>query len=220
VTEPELATARAVYDATAERYAQVVGTDVNAACEGPLDRACLNAFSELPGLTAGRVADVGCGPGRVAGFLAARGLTTIGLDMAHAMLTVGRRAHSDVPFAQGCLTALPFRDQSLAGAVCWYSIIHTAPTELHAVLAELRRTLADRGHLLVAFQVGEGEAVTRTDAYGTGLTLTSYRHRPDDVVRSLRAAGLDPHAQAVREPEFEHESSPQMFIFARRVQFL
>ena len=66
-----MAAARAVYDVSTERYVEFVGTEVSAATEGPIDRSLLAAFVEL--LTTGqskRVADVGCGPGRVAAFLA------------------------------------------------------------------------------------------------------------------------------------------------------
>jgi ubiquinone/menaquinone biosynthesis C-methylase UbiE len=216
VTEPDhVSTARAVYDATAERYAQLVGTELSVAFEGPVDRAFLAAFVEFVGVTAGPVADVGCGPGRVAAFLAARGLDVVGVDMSQAMLAVARDAHPDIRFEEGRLTALPFPDGSLGGAVCWYSIIHTPPAHLDEVFAELERVLTGDGHLLLAFQAGDGECVHRADAYGSGIPLTSYRHSPDEVVRSLIAAGLQVHARAVREPELDHESTQQAFILAR-----
>jgi ubiquinone/menaquinone biosynthesis C-methylase UbiE len=134
------------------------------------------------------------------------------------MLTVARGAHPDIRFEEGRLSALPFEDGSLVGAVCWYSFIHTPPEHLHEVFSELLRVLSDGGHLLVAFQAGDSEAVHRTDAYGTGHSLTHFRHRPEEVARSLIEAGLKPHARAVREPELDHESTPQAFIIARNVR--
>jgi ubiquinone/menaquinone biosynthesis C-methylase UbiE len=217
VTEPDYVSTQAVYDATAERYAQLVGTELSAAFEGPVDRALLAAFVEFVGVTAGPVADVGCGPGRVAAFLAARGLDVVGVDVSQAMLTVARDAHPGIRFEEGRLTALPFPDGSLGGAVCWYSIIHTPSEHLDQVFAELKRVLRGDGHLLLAFQAGDGECVRRGDAYGTGIPLTNYRHFPDEVARSLIAAGLQVHARAVREPELDHESTPQAFILARSV---
>lgn len=64
VTEPDhVSTARAVYDATAEAYAELVGTELSPVFEGPVDRAILSAFVEyLTTSTAGPVADVGCDP--------------------------------------------------------------------------------------------------------------------------------------------------------------
>lgn len=210
-------TTRAVYDASAEMYAALVGTELSAAYEGPVDRAFLAAFVEFVAVTAGPVADVGCGSGRVAAFLAAQGVDVVGVDLSHAMLTVARDAHPDIRFGEGRLTALPFPDGSLSGAVCWYSIIHTSSEHLGEVFAEFKRVLGDGGHLLLAFQAGDGVSVHRADGYGTGIPLTNYRHSPDEVARSLIAAGLEVHARGVREPEFHHETTPQAFILARSV---
>jgi len=218
VTEPDhVSTVRAVYDASADAYVEAIGTEVTHAVEGPIDRALLVAFVEfVSGSGVGPVADVGCGPGRVAAFLAAQGIDVVGVDLSPAMLAVARSTHPEIRFDEGSLTALPYPDEGLAGAVCWYSIIHTPPEDLDAAFAELARVLARDGHLLVAFQAGAGECRRRTDAYGSGVTLPSYRHSADDVERRLTSAGLSVHARAVRAAELPHESSPQAFVFARR----
>ena len=214
--EPEhVVTTRAAYDATADTYAELVGTTVTPAIETPLDRALLAAFVELVGHSAEPVGDLGCGTGRVAALLAGSGLDVIGVDLSPAMLTVAREAHPGIRFEEGQLTELPLADASLGAAVCWYSIIHTPPHELAPVFVELVRTLAPGAHVLIAFQAGGGESVHRAEAYGRAVSLTSYRHRPDDVASELTAAGLSVVARAVREPELAHESSPQAFLFAR-----
>ena len=217
MTDPHhVTTTRAFYDATAEVYRQLFGTELTPAFEGPIDRALLAAFVEsVRGPKTGPVADVGCGPGRVTAFLAAHGLDVIGVDVSPAMLAVARDAHPGIRFLEGRLTDLPLPDQYLAGAVCWYSIIYTPADHLDDVFTELKRVLAPESNLLVAFQAGNGDSVHRADAYGTGLPLTSYRHSPDEVARQLTAAGLSVHARAVREVELGHESAPQAFILAR-----
>ena len=219
VTDPDHASdadAGAVYDAAAEAYAGTVGTDISPATEAAVDRALLAAFAEIVGRCPGaRVADVGCGPGRVAAFLAVRSVDAMGVDVSPGMLAVARRAHPGITFEEGRLTALPLADHSVAGVVCWYSIIHTPPDELGPVWAELARVLTPDGHLLVAFQAGVGEAVHRTEAYGTKAGLTSYRHSPDAVVRGLSEQGLHVQARTVREPELAHETAKQAFIVAR-----
>lgn len=221
VCEPDhVIAARAVYDSSAATYVERIGTEITAAIEGPLDRGMLEAFAESVTETGGRkVVDVGCGPGRVAGFLAARGLDVIGIDIAPAMLVAARAAHPDVTFQEGALAELPLADRSLDGAVCWYSIIHTPPAALSDGLAELRRILSPAGQVLIAFQSGHGEAVTRNDAFGTGVALTSYRHSVDDIADRLTAVGLTVHARAERRARLAHESTPQAFIFAGKVDF-
>lgn len=217
MTEPvHVASTRAVYDATAGVYTAAVGTEVNATFEAPIDRALLMAFVESLKAAPGRVADVGCGPGRVAAFLSAHGLDVVGVDVSPSMLAIARDAHPSIPFEDGQLTSLPFGDESLAGAVCWYSVIHTPPGELVGAFAEIERVLVRGGHVLLAFQAGDGGPVHRENAYGTGLTLTNYRHNPDEVATSLVDAGLHVHARAIREPELDHEMTPQAFIVARK----
>lgn len=214
--DPEhVSTTRAAYDDTADVYAQFVGTEISPAVEGPLDRALLAAFVELlAGSNGGLVADVGCGPGRVAAFLTAHGLEVVGVDVSRAMLDIARRAHPTIRFEEGLLTDIPVPDGSLAGAVCWYSIIHTPPPHLAAVATELARALSPGGLLLVAFQAGTGERVHRSDVHGRPVSLANYRHDPDEVARCLTAAGFDVTARAVRAPESAHESTPQAFILA------
>ena len=125
-------------------------------------------------------------------------------------------AHPTIDFEEGRLDDLPIPDASLTGAVCWYSIINTPPTGLDRCLIELHRVLEPDGNLLLAFQSGGGEAVLRSDAYGTGLPLTSYRHGIADVTQGLNAAGFGVHATTERVPELAHETTPQAFVLARR----
>lgn len=208
--------ARAVYDASIDRYVEHVGTEISAATEALIDRSLLAAFVALVVSGTGtRVADVGCGPGRVAAELAANGLAVVGVDVSSAMLVEARKAHPEIAFEAGRLDALPIPGRVLAGAVSWYSIIHTPPDLLDAVFAELRRVLVPGGNLLLAFQTGDGGAVHRSDAHGTGLPLTSYRHGLGDVTHRLEANGFVVHATAQRQPELEHETAPQGFVFAR-----
>ncbi len=212
-----VAPVRAVYDAAAERYLEFVGTELSAATEGPIDRSLLSAFVELVATRPrARVADVGCGPGRVAAFLARHGLDVLGVDVSTVLLDRARVAHPAIRFEEGRLDGLPVADASLAGAVCWYSIIHTPSVGLDAVFAELWRVLEPGGHLLLAFQTGSGDAVRRADAHGTGLPLTSYRHGGAEVARRLESVGFDVRAIAERAPELDHETARQAFVFARR----
>ena len=208
-------TAREAYDGTADLYVQFIGTEITSSIEADLDRALLEAFAErVVARTDGPVADIGCGPGRAAAFLATRGLDVVGFDVSTAMLDLARAAHPGLRFEAGSLTRLPVVDGSLAGAVCWYSIIHTPPDALDEVMAELARVLAPGAPLLVAFQAGRGEAVHRTEVQGRPVSLTSHRHDPSHVVRRLEAEGFVVDEPVVRAAAADHESTPQAFIAA------
>lgn len=217
MTEPEyISTTRAAYDATADIYVNFAGVEVNAITEGPLDRAFLSVFVEyLAAASSKRVADIGCGPGRVAAWLKAQGLDPVGFDMSAEMVAAARTAHPDIKFFEGLLTAIPVADASFDGAVCWYSIIHTPPVHLDAIFSEMLRVLAPGGQILVAFQAGNNDRVDRTEIGGKRVSMTNYRHNTDDVEGSIARAGFAVHARAVRQPERNHETTPQAFILAR-----
>jgi ubiquinone/menaquinone biosynthesis C-methylase UbiE len=131
------------------------------------------------------------------------------------MLAAARSAHPDIPFEEGTLDDLPISDGSLAGVVCWYSIIYTPLRHLDRAFLELLRVLDSRGLLFLAFHAGSGEALHRADAFGTTLPLTTYQHRLDDVVHCLAASGFEVHTTVERTPTFAHESTPQAFVIAR-----
>ena len=208
--------ARDVFDLAAKRYVELVGTSISVATEGPVDRSLLEAFVELIGRHEARsVADLGCGPGRVAGFLADRGLDVVGVDVSRSLLAIARAAHPQVEFREGPLHALPIGSGVLAGAVSWYSIIYTPEDRLGECFEELARVVMPGGYVLVAFQA-EGEPVRREDAFGTQLPLTSYRHRVQTVAGCLEDAGFSIDATVLRAPDLASETSSQGFVFARR----
>jgi ubiquinone/menaquinone biosynthesis C-methylase UbiE len=213
-TEDHVATARDVYDRAARTYVEFVGTDISSATECPMDRSLLVAFIELIKKQAiSRVADVGCGPGRVAAFMADHGLDVIGVDASQAMLGFASTAHPHIEFEEGQLDALPIESGVLAGAVCWYSIIYTPPDQLVQSFDELARVLMPGGYLLLAFQA-EGEPVHREDAFGTQLPLTSYRHSVREVADRLEDTGFEISTTVLRAPELEHETTSQGFVVA------
>ena len=212
-----VSSARSAFDDSVDRFIGSIGTEVTPQVEGPLDRAVLDVFAHsIPSPSAGPVLDVGCGPGRVAAYLSARGLNVAGVDIAPRMIEAARAAHPEIKFEVGSLTDLGVPDQSLAGAVYWYSIIATPLDQLGPVWVELDRSLAKGGHVLVGFQSGDNDVIERPNAYGSSTTLMLYRHRVDDVIQSLAEAGFDTTAEIRREAEQTHETSPQAFLLAQR----
>lgn len=202
---------RVFYDAIAEDYADLFRAEPSS----PVDRATLAAFAELVG-PGGRVADLGCGPGRITAHLASLGLDAYGVDLSESMLAVARRDHPGLRFEQGSMLDLGLPDGALAGAVSWYSTIHTPDERLPALFAELARVLAPGGYLLVGFQVGD---VPRTHdrPFGHPVTLDFVRRRPRRVARLLSEAGLTPYSRTVREPREEKgEVTPQAALIFRK----
>ncbi|MET7469560.1 methyltransferase domain-containing protein [Micromonospora sp. NPDC005211] len=210
MNEPSwLVETRAAYDTVAEDYARLLPDVV----EPPLDRALLAAFAELVG--PGRpVLEVGCGTGRVTAHLHRLGLDIDGVDLSPGMVAVARRTYPDLRFEVGSLTELTAPDESLAGLVSWYSVIHLPPELLPEVFAGFHRVLAPGGHLLLAVKAGDRRD-RRERAYGHQVGYDIYWLSPQRLAAQLTAAGLTVTATTVREP-VEGERQSQAFLLAQR----
>ncbi|MEV0218502.1 methyltransferase domain-containing protein [Streptomyces sp. NPDC050704] len=203
---------RASYDTVAADYAELAENELD---NKPLDRAMLAAFAEkVRAGGGGTVADLGCGPGRVTVHLERLGLDAFGVDLSPEMVAEARRRHPRLRFEVGTMAGLDIKDDSLAGAIVWYSTVHTPPEELPVFFEEFQRVLAPGGHLLLAFKVGD-ERVHLEHGYGHDIDLDVYRFPPERVVELLRRAGLVEVARLVREAD-EWEKTPQAFVLARK----
>ncbi|MFD9213975.1 MULTISPECIES: class I SAM-dependent DNA methyltransferase [unclassified Streptomyces] len=207
--------ARIAYDAVAVDYDVLVRAELAAK---PLDRAVLGAFAELvTEAGTGPVVDAGCGPGRIAAYLAGLGVDVSGIDLSPEMVAVARRAHPELRFEVGNMTALDAADGSLGGIVAWYSTVHTPPEALPEVFAEFRRVLSHGGRLLLAFKAGD-ELRHLDHAYGHELSLDVYWTPPERVAAMVARAGLEVEATLVREPDERERprQGRQAFLMARR----
>lgn len=191
---------RTTYDTVAVSYEQLLRNELDGKT---MDRAMLGAFAELArGVPGGLpVADLGCGPGRVTAHLDRIGVPAFGIDLSPEMIAVARRSHPGLRFEVGSMTALELPDDSLSGALTWYSTVHTPPEILPTIFAECHRVLAPGGHMLVAFQAGDNQLHHRERAYGHEVSLDVYWRDPDRVAELLAGAGLVVDARLVREPE-------------------
>lgn len=205
---------RAAYDAIAEDYA---ATFPSTEPELPVDLAMLDHF--VGRVVAGggaHVLDAGCGTGRIARYLVDRGLSVVGVDLSPGMLAMARRDHPDLELHEGSLTALPLADGSVDGVVFWYSLIHLSDEELPVALAEAVRVLRPGGHVLLAFQKGEGtyDVGAGLRERGHDVSLVRWHRGPKQVLDALADAGFVKEARLVREP-VGRERHGQAFLLAR-----
>jgi SAM-dependent methyltransferase len=139
---------RAAHDVLSESCAERLADALD---QVPEERAVLGLFCELV-LGAGigaRVGDIGCGTGRLDPFLAEWGLAPRGIDLSPEMIRVARRDQPGFDYEVADLRELPFHDASLAGIVCWYSLMYLAPSDRPAAFAELARGVNDAGFATV-----------------------------------------------------------------------
>lgn len=204
---------RRAYDTVADTYARLL-PDTGA--EDPLELAVLDSFAARVGPGA-RVLDAGCGTGRISRYLRDHGLAVEGIDLSPGMVAMARRDHPDLRFEVASLDALPYEDHGLDGVVLWYSTIHSGRAEQPALYREAARVLRAGGHLIVAFQTGEGTRDT-SPAYrrhGHDVELMRHCYSVDEVSAWLADTGLTEACRMVRRPQGQ-ERDDQAVILARR----
>ncbi len=206
---------RHAYDTVAEDYATHL-PDTRA--EAPLDLAMIDAFAEAVSSGEGaRVLDGGCGTGRMSRYLAERGCLVEGVDVSPGMIAMARRDRGDLVLTVGSLAELPYPDDEFAGVLLWYSIIHTPPAGQGRIFAEAARVLRPGGHVLVAFQSGEGTrhvALAYSSRFGDEVRLERHLYTADHVASQLEAAGLREVGRLVRRAQ-GNEREDQGFVLAK-----
>ena len=205
---------RAAHDVLAEFYARRLAGALE---RTPAERAVLGLFCDLT-LTAGLgtgVGDVGCGTGRLEPYLAARGLSPRGIDLSPGMIRVARRDHPGFDFAVADLRELPFGDASLAGVVCWYSLMYLAPCDRPAAFGELARVVKPGGYLVTAFKAGDNRVRRGGRSTGLDIEFDVYWLSPGEMERRTAGAGFATVFWGGRPAE-DQEGSPQGYLLARR----
>jgi SAM-dependent methyltransferase len=205
---------RAAHDVLAEFYAERLADALD---HMPVDRAVLGLFCRLT-LAADlgtSVGDVGCGTGRLERYLAARGLSPRGIDLSPEMIRVARRDHPGFDFDIADLRELPFEDASLAGVVCWYSLMYLAPCDRPAAFSELARVVKPEGYLVTAFKAGDSQVRRGGRGTGLGVEFDVYWLSPDEMERRVSDAGFATVFWGERPAE-GREGSRQGYLLARR----
>jgi SAM-dependent methyltransferase len=205
---------RAAHDVLAEFYAERLADVLD---RRPEERAVLGLFCDLvldAGLGAS-VGDIGCGTGRLEPYLAARGLSPRGIDLSPEMIRVARRDQPRFEYDVADLRELPFADASLAGVVCWYSLMYLAPSDRPTAFAELARVVKPGGHLVTAFKAGDSALRRGGRATGLDVEFDVYWLSPDEMGRRVNDSGFASVFWGGIPPEKQGESA-QGYLLARK----
>ncbi|AJT41087.1 class I SAM-dependent methyltransferase [Psychromicrobium lacuslunae] len=167
------------YSLRAEEYASLFGSMVTV---HPVDRELVRNWASA---IEGEVLDAGCGPGQWTKFLHDLGLSASGLDQVPEFIDRARSAYPEVQFQLGSIDGLQRRNDSLAGVLSWYSLIHYDPADIQRPLAEFNRTIRPGGALLIGFF--DGETVEEFDH----AVAKAYRWSVDALTAELEAAGFE-----------------------------
>jgi SAM-dependent methyltransferase len=204
-----LSDTRSSYDIDATGYAEKVQGLLD---EMPYLSASLTLFADLV-LRAGGgpVADIGCGPGYVTRYLHDAGVDAFGIDLSPEMVAIARRDHPDLRFEVGTMTDLDLADDSVAGIVAFWSVIHVPDHAVPGVFEQFRRVLRPGGLLLVGFHVGDETRHTSEGYTGRPINVDSHRRQPSTIMAWLRDARFEIEAELVISPD---EDVPGAVVFA------
>lgn len=203
---------RTAYDAVASEYAAKFAGELD---YKPLDREILARFAVRVG-SRGPVCDLGCGPGQTTAYLAKQGASVLGLDVSQLTLVEARQLYPRLPFVSGDMLSLPFANESMAGAVAFYAIVHFSREELARALAEMARVLGPDGLALLAFHIGD-ETIHVDEFLGKPVSMDFVFFPTDEVVGAIRSTGMAVEEVLEREPypEVEYQSR-RAYVLARK----
>ncbi|MGW6933236.1 class I SAM-dependent methyltransferase [Lentzea sp. NPDC054927] len=165
------------YGKRADEYIEVVGTMADTS---PIDRERVGAWAREH--AGGQILDVGCGPGQWTSWLHEQGIDVIGVDPTPEFVDRARRDYPDARFVAGRAESLDFA--GLAGILAWFSLIHTPPQEVPAVLTQFARCLEPGGGLMLGFF--EGPELVPFDH----KIITAYYWPVDELARVVEEAGF------------------------------
>jgi ubiquinone/menaquinone biosynthesis C-methylase UbiE len=199
------------YDAVAEQYAIGFRDEL---ISKPLDRALLACLAEQAddGVP---IADLGCGPGHVAAWLADRGVATVGIDLSPGMIAIGRREYPQVEFRQGDFLELPAADGEFAAVVAFYSIIHLDPSELSRAFDEIHRVLRPRALSLVAFHAGS-EVRHLNEWWGQAVDIDFRFFELPTIAEAMEGAGFRIEMRMERLSYAGEVDTRRGYLLARR----
>ncbi|TFD35916.1 class I SAM-dependent methyltransferase [Cryobacterium sp. TMT1-19] len=192
---------RRAYGARAGEYTEALGT---LTAMPPEDRKLISVWARHIG---GPMIDAGCGPGHWTKLLHDHGVAVEGIDMVNEFIESASARFPEVSFRVATLEALPADDGTLAAVLSWYSIIHTPPHDVSAVLNEFARCIRPDGTLLLGFFEGE-----QIEAFDHAI-VTAYYWPVWVMHDELAAAGFDiveTHTRA------DPRQRPHAAIIARR----
>jgi ubiquinone/menaquinone biosynthesis C-methylase UbiE len=205
------------YDKLSAEYAKEFFNELD---NKPLDRQLLKRFAKSMRKATAPICEVGCGPGQITHYLHQQGVENIfGMDLSPGMVAQAQQFNPDIEFRQGDMSALEADDDSWAGIVAFYSIIHIPREDVVSVLQEFKRVLKPGGLLFFTFHIGQN-AIFVDNWWEEDVAINFFFFEPDEMKAYLEAAGFEIEDLIIRYPykDVEHQSK-RAYIFARKPDF-
>jgi ubiquinone/menaquinone biosynthesis C-methylase UbiE len=193
--EQDLNKTEKLYDTVAKEYAERFSGEHE---KKPKDREILHRFSQEIG-DRRPVWDFGCGPGQTANYLKNLGIEISGLDLSEKLLEQARTNHPEIPFRKGNILELEFENDSIAGVVAFYAIVHFKEEQVGAAFREIFRVLQPGGIFLFTYHIGE-ETIHLKEFLGRKIDIDFMFFTTDFISCCLKKSGFKKIEMIEREP--------------------
>jgi ubiquinone/menaquinone biosynthesis C-methylase UbiE len=198
------------YDTVAREYAETFSGEHE---KKPKDQEILHRFSREIG-DRRPVWDFGCGPGQTTKYLKNLGIEISGLDLSEKILEQARTIHPEIHFRKGNILELEFENDSIAGVVAFYAIVHFTEEQVEIAFREVFRVLQPGGIFLFTYHIGE-ETIRVEEFLGKKIDIDFIFFTTDFISSCLKKSGFEKIEIIEREPypRVEYESR-RAYVFA------
>ena len=199
-----------LYDTLAKEYAETFSGEHE---KKPKDQEILHRFSQEIG-DRRPVWDFGCGPGQTTKYLKNLGIEISGLDLSEEILEQARTIHPEIHFRKGNILELGFENDSIAGVVTFYAIVHFSEDQVRRACHEVFRVLQPGGILLLTHHIGEN-TIHLDEFLGKKVDIDFMFFTTDFIFSCLKDSGFEKIEIIEREPYpgVEYESR-RAYVFA------
>ncbi len=200
------------YDTVAKEYVEAFSGEHE---RKPKDQEILYRFSQKIG-DRRPVWDFGCGPGQTAKHLKDLGLEISGLDLSEKMIEQARKLHPEIHLRKGNILELEFENDSIAGVVAFYAMVHFTEEQVGIALREVFRVLQPGGIFLFTYHIGE-KIIHVEEFLGKRVDADFMFFTTDFIFSCLKDSGFEKIEIIEREPYpgVEYESR-RAYVFAEK----
>ena len=184
-----------MYDTVAKEYAETFFGEHE---KKPKDQEILHRFSQEIG-DRRPVWDFGCGPGQTTKYLKDLGIEISGLDLSEKIIEQARTIHPEIHFRKGNILDLEFENDSIAGVVAFYAIVHFTEEQAGIAFREVFRALQPGGIFLSTYHIGE-ETIHLDVFLGKKVDIDFMFFTTDFIFSCLKDSGFEKIEIIEREP--------------------